>query len=173
MTRSKRTERPEEIPDTEVPADITTPAVTIKTTAVQAITVTEPVIPRTASFRTFADLSSKTVLRKRTKSLTAFRNITAPPNGISSREAYITAEAGLAKLRDVSSGHIRWNPETRNMPPLGREWPISSNMVLPREEIPEHRFTAVPATAAIAAPLLCVWIALAIAFAETGADKNF
>ena len=78
MNRFRKTAKPEELL-TEIPAATAT-EITAETAV---ITITEADIPKTASLRTFADLFSKTALRKRTNFSTAFRNITEAPNGIS------------------------------------------------------------------------------------------
>ena len=172
MTRFRRTAKREELPmETPVTetADITM-ANTAPETQVTETTVQD--IQRTASFPTYAGSSSKTALRKRKKSWTAFRIITETRNGTSSKEAYITAVAGLVKHPDASSGHTRWNPETRNTPLHTSAWHISSDTVLPREEAARPSSMPAPAIAVIAAQRLCAWTALAIAFAATAAAKN-
>ena len=172
MTRFRRTAKPEELPmETQVTetADITTDNMVPET---QVTETTVPDIQRTASFPTYAGLSSKTALRKRKKFWTAFRIITETRNGISSKEAYITAGAGLGKHRDASREHTRWNREIRNMPRHISAWHTSSDTVLPREEPPRPSSTAVPVIAVIAAQRLCVWTASATVFAATAAVKN-
>lgn len=166
MTRSKKTAKPEGLPmeakATAETADIIIPETITKITE-------EAIITETASFPISAGLFPKTVLPKRKSFLTAFRNINAARNGISLKAAYIIAAAGSTKPQDASSAHIRWNPEIRNMPPLGSVFLTSSNTVLPPEGAPKPDFTAV--TAAIAALRLCARTALGIAFAETAAAE--